>query len=67
LIAQALRALGADAGAVISGEDGLDEISGDARTRVVQFDRAGVRRWTLDPAQYGVRATRAEIRGDRAD
>jgi anthranilate phosphoribosyltransferase len=66
LMAQALRALGADAGAVISGEDGLDEISGSAPTRVVQFDREGVRRWTLDPAKYGVRATRAEIRGGTA-
>jgi anthranilate phosphoribosyltransferase len=65
-IAHALRALGADAGAVISGEDGLDEISGEAPTRVVQFDRDGVRRWTLDPARYGVRASRAEIRGGSA-
>jgi anthranilate phosphoribosyltransferase len=66
LMAQALRALGADAGAVIFGEDGLDEISGEAPTRVVQFDREGVRRWTLDPARHGVRASRAEIRGGTA-
>jgi anthranilate phosphoribosyltransferase len=51
---------------VIHGEDGLDEISGEGPTEVVQFDRDGVRRWRLDPADYGVRATRAEIRGGDA-
>ncbi|HYZ16187.1 MAG TPA: anthranilate phosphoribosyltransferase [Candidatus Acidoferrum sp.] len=63
LIAEGLRALGAEAGAVIHGEDGLDEISGESPTRVVQFDRDGMRRWTLDPARYGVHASRAAIRG----
>jgi anthranilate phosphoribosyltransferase len=66
LIADALRALGAQAAAVVHGEDGLDEISGEAPTRVVQFDRAGVRRWTLDPARYGVHAPRAAIQGGDA-
>jgi anthranilate phosphoribosyltransferase len=66
LVADALRELGAEAGAVIHGGDGLDEISGEAPTEVVQFDRDGVRRWTLDPARYGVRATRAEILGGDA-
>jgi anthranilate phosphoribosyltransferase len=63
LVADALRVLGADAGAVVHGTDGLDEISGEAPTDVVQFGEDGVRRWTLDPARYGVRATRAEILG----
>ncbi|MDB5027253.1 MAG: trpD, partial [Candidatus Eremiobacteraeota bacterium] len=53
-------------GAVIHGADGLDEISGEAPTDVVQFDRDGVRHWTLDPTEYGVRASRAEIRGGDA-
>ena len=66
LVADALRSLGAEAGAVIHGEDGLDEISGEAPTDVVQFDRDGVRHWTLDPAKYGVHASRAEIRGGDA-
>jgi anthranilate phosphoribosyltransferase len=66
LVAEALRALGGEAGAVIHGEDGLDEISGEAPTDVVQFDRDGVRRWTLNPADYGVHATRAEILGGDA-
>ena len=63
LVAEALRALGGEAGAVVHGTDGLDEISGEAPTEVVQFDRGGLRRWTLDPARYSVRATRDEIRG----
>ncbi|HEY4441876.1 MAG TPA: anthranilate phosphoribosyltransferase [Candidatus Elarobacter sp.] len=66
LLAEALVALGADAGAVVHGGDGLDEISGEATTDVVQFDRDGMRRWTLDPTRYGVRATRAQIRGGDA-
>ena len=63
VVAGALRALGAEAGAVIHGSDGLDEISGDVPTDVVQFDRDGVRRWSLDPAAFGVRATRADVAG----
>ncbi len=66
LVAEALRALGGEAGAVIHGDDGLDEISGAAPTRVVQFDRDGVRRWTLDPARYGVHAPLAALRGGDA-
>ncbi len=66
LVAYALRALGGEAAAVIHGEDGLDEISGAAPTQVVQFDRDGVRRWTLDPARYGVHAPLEAIRGGDA-
>jgi anthranilate phosphoribosyltransferase len=66
LVADALRLLGAEAGAVIHGEDGLDEISGEAPTDVVQFDRSGVRRWTLNPGDYGVHASRADILGGDA-
>ncbi len=66
LVAHALRALGGEAAAVIHGEDGLDEISGAAPTQVVQFDRQGVRRWTLDPARYGVHAPLEAIRGGDA-
>lgn len=66
LVGDALRTLGAEAGAVIHGSDGLDEISGEAPTEVMHFDRDGVRRWRLDPAAYGVRASRAEIRGGDA-
>jgi anthranilate phosphoribosyltransferase len=66
LVAAALQALGSEAGAVVHARDGLDEISGSAPTEVVQFDRSGSRRWTLDPARYGVRATLDDLRGGDA-
>ena len=66
LVAEALQALGGQAGAVVHASDGLDEISGAAPSVVVQFDREGMRRWTLDPARYGVHATLDEIRGGDA-
>lgn len=66
LVAEALRVLGGEAGAVIHADDGLDEISGEGPTRVVQFDASGVRRWTLDPARYGVHAPLAAVRGGDA-
>jgi anthranilate phosphoribosyltransferase len=66
IVAEALRRLGTVAGAVVHGTNGLDEIAGDAPTTVVQFDRSGVRRWTLDPADYGVHATVADLRGGDA-
>jgi anthranilate phosphoribosyltransferase len=65
-IAYALRGLGADAGAVVHSTNGLDEIAGDAPTYIVQFDREGVRRWTLTPADYGVHASLASMRGGDA-
>lgn len=66
LVAQALRGLGGTAGAVVHGQNGIDEIAGDGPTLVVQFDRVGMRRWTLDPAAYGVHATLAELHGGDA-
>jgi anthranilate phosphoribosyltransferase len=65
-IAHALRGLGAKAGAIVHGTNGLDEIAGDVPTYVVQFDEEGLRRWTLDPADYGVNAPLASIRGGDA-
>lgn len=66
LVAAALRKLGALAGAVVHAQNGLDEIAGDAPTSVVQFDRVGTRRWTLDPAAYGVHAPLAALHGGDA-
>jgi anthranilate phosphoribosyltransferase len=66
LVANALRGLGAVGGAVVHAENGLDEIAGDAPTHVFQFDRNGVRRWTLDPAKHGVHAPLETIRGGDA-
>jgi anthranilate phosphoribosyltransferase len=66
LLAEALRDLGGEAAAVVHSASGLDEIAGDGPTHVVQFDAAGMRRWTLDPADYGVYAPLEAIRGGDA-
>jgi anthranilate phosphoribosyltransferase len=66
LLAEALRDLGGDAAAVIHSASGLDEVAGEGPTHVMQFDASGMRRWTLDPADYGVHAPLDAIRGGDA-
>ncbi|MBV8425504.1 MAG: anthranilate phosphoribosyltransferase [Candidatus Eremiobacteraeota bacterium] len=66
LIGEALMELGADAGAVVHGTNGLDEVAGDVPTRVYQFDRQGVRTWTLIPRDYGISASLEDLRGGDA-
>jgi anthranilate phosphoribosyltransferase len=66
LLAEALAELGGEAAAVVHSASGLDEIAGDGPTYVVQFDAAGMRRWKLDPADYGVHAPLDAIRGGDA-
>ena len=66
LLAEALRDLGGQAAAVVHSASGLDEIAGEGPTHVVQFDRAGMRRWTLHPAEYGVHAPLEALRGGDA-
>lgn len=66
LLAEAMRELGLDAAAVIHSVSGLDEIAGDGPTHVAQFDAAGMRRWTLDPADYDVHASLDDVRGGDA-
>jgi anthranilate phosphoribosyltransferase len=66
LLGEALQELGAEAGAVVHATSGLDEIAGDAPTRVYQFDRSGARAWTLVPHDYGIRATPDDLRGGDA-
>jgi anthranilate phosphoribosyltransferase len=66
LLAAALRDLGVVSGAVVHAESGLDEIAGDGPTRVTQFDRDGIRRWSLMPGDYGITASHADLRGGDA-
>jgi anthranilate phosphoribosyltransferase len=66
LLGEALRALGSQAGAIVHGTNGLDEIAGDVPTRVFQFDASGAREWTLIPSDYGIRASLDELRGGNA-
>ena len=63
LLAAALRGLGTVAGAVVHAQSGLDEIAGDGPTHIAQFDRTGIHRWTLVPGDYGIAASRADLRG----
>ncbi len=66
LLGEALAELGADAGAIVHAENGLDEIAGDVPTRIYQFDRSGARRWVLLPRDYGVAASLDDMRGGDA-
>ncbi|HEY2397593.1 MAG TPA: anthranilate phosphoribosyltransferase [Solirubrobacteraceae bacterium] len=53
-IAGALASLGVDRALVVSSEDGLDEISASAPTRVVEVDGEEVRSYTLRPQDAGI-------------
>jgi len=66
LLANGLRDLGGEAAAVVHAASGLDEIAGEGPTHVVQFDEHGMRRWLLDPAEYGVHAPVETLRGGDA-
>ena len=63
LLGAALADLGGVAGAIVHARSGIDEVAGDAPTDVHQFGPDGVRRWTLDPADYGVRAPAGALAG----
>ncbi|MGH7608394.1 MAG: anthranilate phosphoribosyltransferase [Candidatus Dormibacteria bacterium] len=63
LVADALSALGVEAGAVVHSASGLDEVAGEGPTYVTQFDRSGRRSWVLDPADHGVHVPLAQLRG----
>lgn len=53
-IAGALARLGVARALVVSGEDGLDEVSVSAATRVVEVNGEELRRYTLAPQDLGV-------------
>jgi anthranilate phosphoribosyltransferase len=53
-IAGALARLGVDRALVVSGEDGLDEISIGAATRVVEVNGEEITRYTLAPGDVGI-------------
>jgi anthranilate phosphoribosyltransferase len=63
LLGAALEALGARAGAIVHSASGIDEIGGDAPTRVHQFGGGRTSRYEIDPAEFGVRAGSADIAG----
>jgi anthranilate phosphoribosyltransferase len=63
IVGDVLRALGVRAGAVVHAHSGIDEIGGEGPTAVYEFGEGWSKRWTLDPEEFGVRASADEIRG----
>ena len=53
-IAEALVALGSVRALVVSAEDGLDELSLAARTRVIEVADARTAEWFVEPSQFGL-------------
>ena len=53
-MAGALAVLGVDRALLVSGEDGLDEVSATAPTRIVEVNGQDVRSYVLTPAEAGI-------------
>src|SRR3954468_12415691 len=58
-IAGALARLGVEHALVVAGEDGLDELSTAAATKVVEVQGAEISRYTVAPQELGVEAAEA--------
>jgi len=58
-IAGALARLGVEHALVVAGEDGLDELSTAAATKVVEVQGAEISRYTVAPQEVGVEAAEA--------
>ncbi len=54
VMAGALSRLGVDRALLVSGDDGLDEMSTSAATHVVEVNGADIRRYTVTPAELGL-------------
>ncbi len=53
-IAESLVALGSERALVVAAEDGLDELSLSARTRVIEVADGGTAEWFVEPGQFGL-------------
>jgi anthranilate phosphoribosyltransferase len=53
-IAEALVTLGSEHAMVVAAEDGLDELSLSARTRVIEVADGGTSEWFVEPGQFGL-------------
>jgi anthranilate phosphoribosyltransferase len=63
-IAEALVSLGCERGMVVSGDDGLDELSIGDRTRVIEVADGGTEEWFVEPEEFGLkRGALTEISG----
>ena len=63
-VAEALLGLGCERALVVCGDDGVDEISVAARTRVIEVAEGGTEEWFVDPEDLGLApATLDQIAG----
>ncbi len=53
-IAESLVGLGAERALIVAAEDGLDELSLSARTRVIEVADGGTAEWFVEPGQFGL-------------
>src|ERR1044072_1336681 len=53
-IAEALLGLGSERALVVAAEDGLDEISTAARTRVIEVAAGRTAEWFVEPGSFGL-------------
>src|ERR687898_158021 len=53
-IAEALIGLGCDRALVVSADDGMDELSINSRTRVIELADGATQEWFADPAELGL-------------
>jgi anthranilate phosphoribosyltransferase len=59
-IAEALAGLGCEHALVVTADDGLDEITISARTRVIEVREGGTREWFIEPEDAGIEAAGIE-------
>lgn len=53
-IAEALVGLGSERAMVVAAEDGVDELSVSARTRVIEVAGGGTKEWFVEPGELGL-------------
>ncbi|HWO16577.1 MAG TPA: anthranilate phosphoribosyltransferase [Solirubrobacterales bacterium] len=53
-IAEALVTLGSERAMVVAADDGLDELSLSARTRVIEVADGGTTEWFVEPGEFGL-------------
>ncbi len=63
LMGEVLRGLGVRGGAIVHASSGIDEVSGEGPTTVYTFGEGESKRWTLDPARFGIHANLDALRG----
>ncbi|MEX2448431.1 MAG: anthranilate phosphoribosyltransferase [Solirubrobacterales bacterium] len=59
-IAEALGGLGSERALVVAAEDGLDELSISARTRVIEVVGGRTEEWFVEPGEFGLSAAKLE-------